>query len=91
MIGAILLGILAGFIGRAIMPGRQKMGFLATIALGLAGALVGWAIFTALLGIGDTDIFDLGGLLSAIIGVVIVLAIWSMIASRNEKRPAPTA
>jgi uncharacterized membrane protein YeaQ/YmgE (transglycosylase-associated protein family) len=91
MIGAILLGILAGFIGRAIMPGRQKMGFFATIALGLAGALVGWAIFTALLGIGDTDIFDLGGLLSAIIGVVIVLAIWSMIASRNEKRPAPTA
>jgi uncharacterized membrane protein YeaQ/YmgE (transglycosylase-associated protein family) len=89
MIGAILLGILAGFIGRAVMPGKQKMGFLATIALGLAGALVGWAIFTALLGIGDTDIFDLGGLLSAIIGVVIVLALWSMIQGRN--RPARTA
>ena len=90
MIGAILLGILAGFIGRAVMPGKQKMGFLMTIALGLAGALVGWAIFTALLGIGDTDIFDLGGLLSAIIGVVIVLAVWGAVASRDDKRSART-
>ena len=37
--------------------------------------LVGWLIFTALLGIGDDDVFDLGGLLSAIIGVLIVLPI----------------
>ncbi len=86
MIGAILLGIIAGFIGRALMPGRQKMGFLATIALGLVGALVGWAIFTALLGIGDTDIFDLGGQLSAIIGVLIVLAIYTAVAGRGDKR-----
>jgi uncharacterized membrane protein YeaQ/YmgE (transglycosylase-associated protein family) len=86
MIGAIILGIIAGFVGRAVMPGKQKMGFLATIALGLAGALVGWAIFTALLGIGDTDIFDLGGLLSAIIGVVIVLAVWGAVAGRDNKR-----
>jgi uncharacterized membrane protein YeaQ/YmgE (transglycosylase-associated protein family) len=90
MIGAILLGIIAGFIGRAVMPGKQKMGFLATIALGLAGALVGWAIFTALLGIGDTDIFDLGGLLSAVIGVVIVLAVWGVVAGRDTKRSART-
>ena len=89
MIGAIILGLVAGFIGRAIMPGRQRMGVLATMALGLVGAVVGWAIFTAGLGIGDTDVFDLGGLVSAIIGVVIVLAIWSAIASRTDHhRPA---
>jgi uncharacterized membrane protein YeaQ/YmgE (transglycosylase-associated protein family) len=88
MIGAIILGIVAGFIGRALMPGKQSMGFLMTIGLGLVGALVGWAIFTALLGIGDTDIFDLGGLLSAIIGVIIVLALWGMIEGRNRDRPA---
>ena len=86
MIGAIILGIVAGFLGRALMPGKQKMGFLATIALGLAGALVGWLIFTALLGIGDTAIFDLGGLLSAIIGVIIVLAVYGMVANRSEPR-----
>jgi uncharacterized membrane protein YeaQ/YmgE (transglycosylase-associated protein family) len=86
MIGAIILGIVAGFLGRALMPGRQSMGFFATILLGLAGALVGWLIFTALLGIGDTDIFDLGGLLSAVIGVIIVLAIYGAVASRNTAR-----
>jgi uncharacterized membrane protein YeaQ/YmgE (transglycosylase-associated protein family) len=73
MIGAIILGIVAGFLGRFLMPGKDKMGFLATVALGLAGAVVGWLIFTGLLGIGDTAVFDLGGLVSAIIGVMILL------------------
>jgi uncharacterized membrane protein YeaQ/YmgE (transglycosylase-associated protein family) len=73
MIGAIILGIVAGFLGRFLMPGKDKMGFLATVALGLAGAVVGWLIFTGLLGIGDTAVFDLGGLISAIIGVMILL------------------
>ena len=54
MIGAIILGIVAGFVGRALMPGKDDMGFFATILLGLAGALVGFFIFTELLGIGDT-------------------------------------
>lgn len=43
------------------------------IVLGLVGAALGWAIFTAGLGIGDTDMFDLGGIISALIGVIIVL------------------
>jgi uncharacterized membrane protein YeaQ/YmgE (transglycosylase-associated protein family) len=73
MIGAIILGIVAGFVGRLLMPGSDPMGFFATVALGLAGAVVGWLIFTGLLGIGDTDMFDLGGLVGAIIGVVILL------------------
>ena len=73
MIGAIILGIVAGFAGRMLMPGRDAMGFFATVALGLAGALLGWLIFTGLLGIGDTQKFDLGGLVGAIIGVMILL------------------
>jgi uncharacterized membrane protein YeaQ/YmgE (transglycosylase-associated protein family) len=75
MVGAVILGILAGYLGRFLMPGRDKMGFLATTALGLAGALVGWAVFTVLLGIGDKDAFDLGGLVGAIAGVVVLLAL----------------
>ena len=85
MIGALILGLVAGFIGRALMPGKQSMGLLMTIALGLLGAAVGWLIFTAGLGIGDTDIFDLGGLLSAIIGVLIVLGIYGAVAGRKEQ------
>ena len=85
MIGAIILGIVAGFVGRLVMPGRDKMGFFTTVALGLAGAVVGWLIFTGLLGIGDTQIFDLGGLLSAIIGVVILLATARLIRTQHAK------
>ena len=90
MIGALILGLVAGFIGRAVMPGKQSMGLLATVVLGLVGALVGWAIFTAGLGIGDDDKFDLGGLLSAIIGVLIVLGIYmAVVGNKNKKTAAP--
>ena len=85
MIGALILGLVAGFIGRALMPGRQKMGLLMTIALGLIGAAGGWLIFTLGLGIGDDDMFDLGGLLSAIIGVLIVLGIYTAVAGNRDK------
>jgi uncharacterized membrane protein YeaQ/YmgE (transglycosylase-associated protein family) len=74
VIGALILGLVAGFIGKAIMPGDDPGGFFGTILIGLAGAALGWVIFTLGLGIGDEDVFDLGGLVSAIIGVVILLA-----------------
>lgn len=73
MIGALILGLVAGAIGKLLMPGKDPGGIVATIVIGLIGSLVGWFLFTKLLGIGDDDKFDLGGLLSAIIGVVIVL------------------
>jgi uncharacterized membrane protein YeaQ/YmgE (transglycosylase-associated protein family) len=85
MIGALILGLFAGLIARALIPGKQDIGLLLTIVLGLVGAAVGWAIFTAGLGIGDTDVFDLGGLLSAIIGAVIVLGIYVSVAGRSKK------
>ena len=73
MIGALILGLVAGFIAKALVPGRDPGGFLATIGLGLVGAFVGWLLFTKALGIGDDDIFDLGGLVGAIVGTVLVL------------------
>jgi uncharacterized membrane protein YeaQ/YmgE (transglycosylase-associated protein family) len=50
----------------------------------LLGALVGYLIFTVLLGIGDTDIFDWGGILSAIIGTLIVIPIAGWILRRRQ-------
>jgi uncharacterized membrane protein YeaQ/YmgE (transglycosylase-associated protein family) len=73
MIGAIILGLVAGFIAKALLPGKDPGGFFVTILLGLAGSLIGFLIFTELLGIGDSDIFDLGGLIGAIIGTMILL------------------
>jgi uncharacterized membrane protein YeaQ/YmgE (transglycosylase-associated protein family) len=79
MIGALILGLVAGFIGRALVPGdifkdlSGPTSWAVSIVLGLAGAFVGYIIFTRGLGIGDDDAFDLGGLLSAVIGVLILL------------------
>jgi uncharacterized membrane protein YeaQ/YmgE (transglycosylase-associated protein family) len=100
MIGALILGLLAGFIGRALVPndvfadmsGPKSWGV--SIVLGLVGAIVGYVIFTLGLGIGDDDAFDLGGIISAIIGVVIVLLIAGFAlrrmggSGRHTPRPA---
>ena len=84
MIGAIILGILAGYIAKALMPGPDPGGFFVTILLGLAGSLVGFFIFTELLNIGDTEIFDLGGLIGAIIGTMIILGVYRVVVNRSE-------
>jgi uncharacterized membrane protein YeaQ/YmgE (transglycosylase-associated protein family) len=94
MIGALLLGLFCGIVARLLVPGdafRHMSGprsWLVSLALGLAGALVGYLIFTVGLGIGDTDIFDWGGVLSALIGTVIVLVIATWVLRRRSHRSA---
>jgi uncharacterized membrane protein YeaQ/YmgE (transglycosylase-associated protein family) len=51
--------------------------------LGLAGAVLGYLIFTVGLGIGDTDVFDFGGIVSAIVGTLIVLAVVGFFVRRR--------
>ena len=90
MIGAIILGLLAGYIAKALMPGKDPGGFFVTILLGLAGSLIGFFLFTEVLGIGDDEAFDLGGLIGAIIGTMILLGIYRVVAGRREG-PSATA
>jgi uncharacterized membrane protein YeaQ/YmgE (transglycosylase-associated protein family) len=73
IIAAIIIGIIAGYLGRLLLPGKDPMGFVETVIVGIVGALVGWAIFTYALGIGDKNKFDLGGIVGAIIGTMLVL------------------
>jgi uncharacterized membrane protein YeaQ/YmgE (transglycosylase-associated protein family) len=95
VIGALILGLVAGALARAVIPNDAfshmsgPKSWLVSIVLGLVGAALGWLIFTALLGIGDEDIFDLGGLLSAFIGTVIVVAVasWAVRRSGGGTRP----
>ena len=89
IIGAIILGIVAGFLARALLPGKQSMGLLMTMLLGIAGAFVGYLIFTELLGIGDEDKFDLGGLIGAVIGAMILLFIYERTIGTNNTHAAP--
>lgn len=91
MVGALILGLVAGVVGRALVPNdafqdlRGPKSWLVSIVLGLVGAFVGYLIFTRGLGIGDDDAFDLGGILSAIIGVVLVLAVTTFVLSRVRR------
>jgi uncharacterized membrane protein YeaQ/YmgE (transglycosylase-associated protein family) len=84
MIGAIILGLVAGFIGKLLMPGKDPGGFFVTILIGLAGSLIGFYLF-ALIGIGDTDKFDLGGLPGAIIGTMILLFAYRKIVGDGQR------
>ena len=86
MLGALILGLLAGYIGRIITPGAAPRGCLVTELLGLAGAAVGYFLFTEVLNVGDTEIFDLGGLPGAVIGVVLILLVYRSVVERSERR-----
>jgi len=88
IIAAIVIGIIAGYLGRALLPGDDSMGFVATVIVGIVGALVGWVLFTYLLGIGDQDKFDLGGILGAIVGTMLLLLVWRAVSGRNTARHA---
>jgi uncharacterized membrane protein YeaQ/YmgE (transglycosylase-associated protein family) len=84
IIAAIFIGIVAGYLGRLLLPGRDPMGFVQTVVFGIIGALVGYFLFTSVLGIGDDDKFDLGGIIGSIVGTMIVLLIWRAVAGRGE-------
>jgi uncharacterized membrane protein YeaQ/YmgE (transglycosylase-associated protein family) len=61
---------------------RGPSSWLVSIVLGLVGAALGWLIFTKWLGIGDDDVFDLGGIVGAIIGTLIVIPIATVVLRR---------
>ena len=86
---ALLLGLVAGLIARALMPGKDDIGFLPTILLGLAGSFLGAWLFN-LIGIGDGESFDWGGIIGAIIGAMILLGIFNAVTGRKDRdRTAP--
>ena len=94
MVGALLLGLFCGVVARILVPGdvfRQLSGLLSwliSLALGLVGAMGGYLIFTVGFGIGDTSIFDWGGVLSALIGTVIVLLIATLALRLTSSDPS---
>jgi uncharacterized membrane protein YeaQ/YmgE (transglycosylase-associated protein family) len=93
-IAALALGFVAGEIARALIPNdafrymRGWRSWLTSLVLGLVGAVVGFWIFHGIFGIGDTDKFDWGGIVGAVIGAVVVVAIASFLVKRMTKRSA---
>ena len=84
IIGWILLGLVAGVIAKAVMPGAERIGIILTTLLGIAGALLGGFLATAL-GFGDPidEFFDLSTWAAAILGALIILFVWNAIHERR--------
>jgi uncharacterized membrane protein YeaQ/YmgE (transglycosylase-associated protein family) len=84
IIGWIVLGLLAGVIAKSITPGAERAGVVVTTLLGIAGALLGGFLATAL-GLGDPidEFFDLSTWLAAIVGALIIIFIWNAIHTRR--------
>jgi uncharacterized membrane protein YeaQ/YmgE (transglycosylase-associated protein family) len=62
----VIWGLFVGLFGRLLVPGRQPIGFLWTIALGIAGSLIGGFVATEILHIADSDEFHFGSFLIAV-------------------------
>lgn len=77
----LLVGLIAGGLARLLVPGRDPMGFLGTLVLGLVGSVVG-GFLGDLLVKGDGD-FSTAGLIGSIIGAVIALLIWRAMNRRQ--------
>jgi uncharacterized membrane protein YeaQ/YmgE (transglycosylase-associated protein family) len=83
IIGWIVLGLLAGLIAKAIMPGEERGGFIVTMLLGIGGALLG-GFLAAVFGLGDPldEFFDISTWVAAIVGALIILFSWNAIRDR---------
>lgn len=90
IIGFLIFGLIVGLLARAIFPGPQPMGWLMTAVLGMVGSLLGGLVGHALWGsntAADSGMgFTPGGLISSIIGAVVVL--WAYLALTRRRRTA---
>lgn len=82
-IGWIVLGLIAGAIAKAILPGKQGGGWIATLLLGVVGALLGGWIGSLIFDKGMSGFFSLWSWLLAIGGALIVLVVWGFITKKR--------
>jgi uncharacterized membrane protein YeaQ/YmgE (transglycosylase-associated protein family) len=80
---ALFIGLVAGLIARAVVPGKQDLGIVATIVLGLIGSVVG-NLLAGLLLRGNLE-FDLGGWWASILGAILVLGVYVSVAGRGRR------
>ena len=73
----ILLGLVAGALAKFIMPGKDPGGFIVTILIGMAGAVIG-GFLGSFIGLGKIESFDLGGILIATVGAILLLIVYRM-------------
>ncbi|OYN95576.1 GlsB/YeaQ/YmgE family stress response membrane protein [Enemella evansiae] len=83
IIAYIVIGLLGGAIAKAILPGKQGGGIVVTMILGIVGALLGGFIGGALFGVSYSSVFSWQGLITSIIGALIILIIYGLVTKRR--------
>lgn len=83
-IAFLILGLIAGAIAKAILPGRQGGGWLITLLLGVIGAFLGGWLGSLLFSVPLTDFFSISTWLLAIGGSIIVLLVYSAVFNRRK-------
>lgn len=78
----ILLGLVAGALAKFIMPGKDPGGFIVTILIGIAGAVLG-GFLGSFIGLGKIESFDLGGILIATAGAFLLLLIYKLVMKKK--------
>ncbi len=79
----LIVGLIAGFIARALVPGPDTMGWVGTLILGIIGSFVGGTLAALLFG-GSLDVTP-AGLIGSIIGAIIVLLIWRAMGGERTR------
>jgi uncharacterized membrane protein YeaQ/YmgE (transglycosylase-associated protein family) len=83
----LLIGLVAGGLARMLMPGRQSMGLLMTMGLGLLGSVIGGVISSAVWGYRPNDAtFQTGGMVMSTVGAIIALAVSAACSRRTQNR-----
>ena len=84
IIAFIILGLLAGVIAKALLPGDDPGGFIVTALIGIAGALIGGFLAGVIFDADPLDeFFDISTWLTAIIGSIILLLVYRMVVDRR--------
>ena len=77
----IVLGLVAGFLAKLIMPGKDPGDIIVTMGIGIVGAVIGGFVST-LIGLGSVSGLNIASVVIAVVGSLILLAIWRAIKSR---------
>lgn len=83
IIGFLILGLIMGALAKLILPGEQGGGWIATLVLGVVGALLGGWLGSAIFGVGLEEFWSLQTWLVALVGALVVLAIWGFITKNR--------